>query len=308
MASAVILAENLRKSYGSTVALDGLDLEVRRGEIFGLVGPNGAGKTTTIDCISGMRRADSGKLSTLGLDPLADSQALHMRVGLQQQESELPERMRVGEAIVLFSRLFGVGDPRMELVDRVGLASKVDSCFSDLSGGQKRRLFVALSMVHGPELVMLDELTSGLDPRGRRELWTLVEEVRGSGRTVVLSTHYMDEAQKLCDRIAILHRGKVVALDTPDELIRRHCPGMRLRLGCGPDFSPAAALELDGVLRAEIQEGTCVMDLSHAGVVVPVIKTLSEAGASLGELHTEKPTLEDVFMVITGKEYVEAAE
>lgn len=308
MSGAVIIAEGLRKSYGSTVALDGLDLQVRKGEVFGLVGPNGAGKTTTIDCISGMRRADSGNLSTLGLDPVADSRALHMRVGLQQQESELPERLRAGEAIVLFSRLFGVQSPRMELIDRVGLASKVGSCFSDLSGGQKRRLFVALAMVHGPELVMLDELTSGLDPRGRRELWALVEEVRGSGRTVVLSTHYMDEAQKLCDRIAILHRGRVVALDTPEELIRRHCPGMRLRLGCGPDFNLAEALQLDGVLRAEMQEATCVMDLSNAGVVVPVIRALSEAGASLGDLHTEKPTLEDVFMVITGKEYDEAAE
>ncbi|MBN2586463.1 MAG: ABC transporter ATP-binding protein [Candidatus Fermentibacteraceae bacterium] len=308
MSETVILAGNLRKRYGDIVALDGLDLDVRRGEVFGIVGPNGAGKTTTIDCIAGMRRRDSGELRTLGLDPSRDSRELHRRVGLQQQESELPERMRVGESIQLFSSLFGIDPPRMELLDRVGLGDKVNSFFAGLSGGQKRRLFVALSMVQDPELIMLDELTSGLDPRGRRDLWNLVEEVHGSGRTVLLSTHYMDEAQRLCDRVAIIHRGKVVAVDTPEALIREHCPGMRLRLGCGRDFDPVDALRLEGVLGAEMLDETCIMDLVDAGTVVPVIKALSDAGVSLGDLHTERPTLEDVFMVITGREYGDADE
>jgi len=308
MSDIAVLTKDLRKSYGKTVALDGLELEVRRGEVFGIVGPNGAGKTTCIDCIAGMRTPDSGYLRTLGMDPAKETSKLHMRVGLQQQESELPERLRVGESILLFSRLFGVESPRPDLLDRVGLTEKRDSCFSDLSGGQKRRLFVALSMVHDPELVMLDELTSGLDPRGRRELWALVDDVRGSGRTVVLSTHYMDEAQKLCDRVAIMHRGRLVALDTPEALIEQYCPGIRLRLGCGRGFQPGIALELKGVLRAEMHEETCVMELENAGVVVPLIKALSEAGASLGDLHTERPTLEDVFMVLTGREYGESGE
>jgi ABC-2 type transport system ATP-binding protein len=216
--------------------------------------------------------------------------------------------MRVGEAVRLFSTLFGIMDPRLELVERVGLGEKVDSCFGDLSGGQKRRLFVALSMVQDPELILLDELTSGLDPRGRRDLWNLVEEVRGSGRTVVLSTHYMDEAQRLCDRVAIIHRGKAVAVDTPEALIRDHCPGMRLRLGCGKEFDKGKALCIEGVLGAEMHDSTCVMDLRDAGVVVPVIKALSDSGISLGDLHTERPTLEDVFMVITGREYGESDE
>ncbi|OPL19846.1 MAG: hypothetical protein AVO35_02410 [Candidatus Aegiribacteria sp. MLS_C] len=308
MEDIVISAVDLRKSYGDTVALDGLDLSVHRGEVFGLVGPNGAGKTTTIDCIAGMRRPDSGSLSTLGLDPVGDSRELHTRVGLQQQESELPERMKVGESLRLFSSLFGVEEPGMGLLEKVGLGKKLDACFSDLSGGQKRRLFVALAMVHDPELVMLDELTSGLDPRGRRDLWSLVDGIRGSGRTVVLSTHYMDEAQKLCDRVAIVHGGRVVALDTPDALVREHCPGMRLILGCGQGFEPGDALEVEGVLGACMQGDTCVMDLRDAGVVVPVIQALSGAGASLGDLHTEVPTLEDVFMVVTGREYGETDE
>jgi ABC-2 type transport system ATP-binding protein len=308
MSETVIIASDVRKKYGETVALDGLDLRVEKGEVFGIVGPNGAGKTTTIDCIAGMRRPDSGRLLTLGLDPFRDGRIVHSRIGLQQQESELPDRLKVFEAMRLFGNLLGVGDPGTELLDRVGLTEKSDSCFSELSGGQKRRLFVALSMVGDPELVMLDELTSGLDPRGRQDLWNLVKELRGSGRTVVLSTHYMDEAQRLCDRVAIIHRGRVVAVDTPEALIRQHCPGMRLRLGCGADFDTEVALGIDGVLGAEMQGDTCVMELRDAGVVVPVIKVLSDSGASLGDLHTELPSLEDVFMVLTGREYGDADE
>ncbi len=306
MSDSVILAVNVRKKYGETTALDGLDLVVDRGEIFGIVGPNGAGKTTAMDCMAGMRRPDSGEIRTLGLDPTVDSQLLRRKVGLQQQESELPERIRVGEVFKLFRSLFGIDEPGMDLLEKVGLAEKTDAFFSELSGGQKRRLFVALAMVHDPELIMLDELTSGLDPKGRRDLWSLVKNSKGNGRTVVLSTHYMDEAQKLCDRVAIMDRGKVVALGTPDALVRKYCPGLRLRLGCGDDFRPEHAADLEGVLGVRVRDGTCVMDLEDAGAVVPVIRALSEKGTDLGDLHTEVPTLEDVFMAVTGKDYGES--
>lgn len=301
----VIDTAGLRKVYGKTVALDGLDLEVGRGEVFGIVGPNGAGKTTTIDCIAGMRSPDGGTLSVLGMDPERSASALRRRIGLQQQESELPERIRVSEALELFGTLFGATPDVRGLLQKVGLTDKTGEYFASLSGGQKRRLFVALALVNDPELILLDELTSGLDPRGRRQLWTLVEEARGAGRTVIISTHYMDEAERLCDRVAIVHRGRTVAVDTPKALIERHCPGMRLRLGCGPGFDMEAAESAGGVLGAELREGECVLELSGADAVVPVIQALSRAGANLGDLHTERPTLEDVFMVATGSEYDE---
>lgn len=303
MTDSVVHAENLRKSYGKTVALDGMDLDIMQGEVFGIVGPNGAGKTTTIDCIAGMRHRDSGTLLTLGMDPSSQANSLHKRIGLQQQESQLPGRMKVIEALDLFSGLFGISPSSDELLEKVGLMQKRESYFSQLSGGQKRRLFVALAMVNRPELILLDELTSGLDPRGRRELWSLVEDARESGHTVVLSTHYMDEAQKLCNRVAIVHHGKVVALDTPEALIKRYCPGLTLRIGCDESFDPGSAKRLEGVLEAAMTGQECVMELSGAGYVVPVIQALSREGASLGDLHTVAPTLEDVFMVITGKEY-----
>lgn len=301
----VIEARGLRKTYGETVALGDLDLRVERGEVFGIVGPNGAGKTTTIDCIAGMRSRDGGSLSVLGMDPERRANDLRRRIGLQQQESELPERIRVSEALELFATLFGTSPDTERLLRNVGLESKATSYFSSLSGGQKRRLFVALALVNDPELILLDELTSGLDPRGRRQLWTLVEEARGAGRTVILSTHYMDEAEKLCDRVAIVHRGRTVAVDTPKALIARHCPGMRLRIGCGPGLKAATAESIEGVLSAEIRSDECVLALSGADAVVPVIQALFRAGAGLGDLHTEMPTLEDVFMVTTGSEYDE---
>jgi ABC-2 type transport system ATP-binding protein len=299
----VVQIDQLKKSYQNTVALAGIDLEVRRGEIFGIVGPNGAGKTTTIDCMTGMRKPDSGKVRVLGLDPQRNGSELRQRIGLQQQESELPERIRVGEAIDLFGGLFKAEPSKDELLERVGLQGKTGSYFSSLSGGQKKRLFVALALVNDPELIMLDELTSGLDPVGRRTLWSLVNEFRSSSRTVVLSTHYMDEAQKLCDRVAIVNSGRIAALDTPGELIRKYCQGMRLRLVCGSDFNPAVALALDGVLGASMNGDECLMDLRGSEVVVPVIKALSDAGVNLGNLRTETPTLEDVFMVVSGKEH-----
>jgi len=239
----------------------------------------------------------------LGLDPSRDGGRLRNRMGLQQQESELPERIRVGEAMELFGKLYGTSPDCGGLLARVGLSDKARSCFSELSGGQKKRLFVALALVNDPELIMLDELTSGLDPAGRRQLWSLVEEFRNDGRTVLLSTHYMDEAEKLCDRVAIVDGGRVAAVDAPEALVKRYCPGMLLTLGCGSGFCVEKALAVEGVIKAEMNGDECLMELTGPDVVVPVIRVLSDAGVSLGNLHTKTPSLEDVFLVATGKEY-----
>lgn len=298
-----IMVTNLKKAYGSTVALKGVDLQVRNGEVFGIVGPNGAGKTTTIDCMAGMRKPDSGAISVLGLDPAGEGNRLRRRIGLQQQESELPERIKVSEAITLFSHLYDSSRNHGNLLKRVGLEEKRESYFSALSGGQKKRLFVALALVNDPELIMLDELTSGLDPAGRRQLWNLVEEFRSARRTVILSTHYMDEAEKLCDRVAIMDGGRVVAVDTPENLVKEYCPGMILTLECGTGFDTGKAMAVNGVRKAEMNGEECVMELAGPEVVVPVIKELADAGVGLGNLHTKTPTLEDVFLVATGKEY-----
>ena len=307
MDNTVVKVRGLMKFYGETRALAGLDLSIEKGEVFGIVGPNGAGKTTTIDCMAGMRTPDSGSISVLGLEPLKNSIELKRRTGLQQQESELPDRLKVEEAIELFKNLFGTNPSTEGLLERVGLLSKRQSCYSALSGGQKRRLFVALALVNDPELIMLDELTSGLDPRGRRKLWQLVEEFNSDDRTVILSTHYMDEAEKLCDRIAIFNKGTVVAVDTPKALIQKFCPGIRLRLGCGSAFDAASALSAGGVLKASMDGDDCVMELDSGDAVIPVIQEFSRRGLSLGNLKTETPTLEDVFMVVTGKEYQDEA-
>ena len=294
---------DLKKAYGETQALTGMNLEVNTGEVFGIVGPNGAGKTTTIDCIAGMRKPDSGTMSVLGMDPSREGRELRKRIGLQQQESELPERLKLRETLELFSNLYGTSPDCTRLLSRVGLSEKEESCFSALSGGQKKRLFVALALVNDPELIILDELTSGLDPAGRRQLWSLVEEFGDDNRTVILSTHYMDEAEKLCDRVAIVDRGRVIAVDTPVALVKKYCPGMLLTLGCGKEFNTDNALKIQGVVKAEMNGEECVMELTGPDVVVPVIRNLSEAGVSLGNLHTKTPTLEDVFLVATGKEY-----
>ena len=298
-----VQASDLKKSYGTVQALSGMSFQVERGEVFGIVGPNGAGKTTTIDCLAGMRKPDSGTMSVLGLDPSKNGRELRERIGLQQQESELPEGMRVSEALELFACLFGAKPRSKELLARVGLSEKAQSPFSALSGGQKKRLFVALALVNSPELIILDELTSGLDPAGRRQLWNLVNEFRSPERTVILSTHYMDEAEKLCDRVAVMDRGRMVAVDTPRALIEKYCPGMVLTLECGSDFQIGKALAVNGVQKAVMKDEYCVMDLTGPEVVVPVIRELSGAGVNLGNLHTKTPTLEDVFLVATGKEY-----
>lgn len=217
----LIEVENLHKSYRDKVAVDDVSFTVERGEIFGILGTNGAGKTTTVECLQGLRAPDSGSISVLGLDPRRDGVALRQKLGAQLQESQLPEKLKVVEALELFASFYdNPADPE-KLIEQLGLTDKRKAYFKNLSGGQKQRVSIALALIGNPEIAVLDELTTGLDPHARRDTWKLIEGIRDSGVTVVLVTHFMDEAQRLCDRIAVLDGGRVVAIGTPDGLIAR---------------------------------------------------------------------------------------
>ena len=233
MASAIVVKDNLRKVYGDVVAVDDISFEVHEGEIFGMVGPNGAGKTTTIECIEGLRRPDGGTVQVLGMDPQRDGYDLRQHIGVQLQEAALPHRIKVWEAMDLFASFYRRSVDWHSLLEQLGLSEKHDASFINLSGGQKQRLFIALALVNDPDLVFLDELTTGLDPQARRAMWDLVQGIRERGKTVFLTTHYMEEAERLCDRVAIIDHGRIVALDTPENLI--HSLGAENRVIFGTD-------------------------------------------------------------------------
>ena len=216
----IVKVEGLRKTYGSTIAVEDVSFEVFEGEIFGMVGPNGAGKTTTIECLEGLRKPDGGTIRVLGVDPQHDGQVLRTRTGMQLQQSNLPERMKVWEALDLYASFYPKAADWKKLLTQLGLEEKRNAPFAKLSGGQKQRLFIALALLPDPQLVFLDELTTGLDPQARHAIWDLVRDVRSKGKTVLLTTHFMEEAERLCDRVAILDHGRIVALDTPAALIR----------------------------------------------------------------------------------------
>jgi ABC-2 type transport system ATP-binding protein len=209
--SPVIHASHLRKAYGQTIAVDDLSLEVNEGEIFGMVGPNGAGKTTTIECLEGLRRPDSGELRVLDLDPIRQKHRLRLVIGTQLQQAQLPDQLKVGEALDLFASFYPNSVPRSALLERLGLVEKKNAYLSKLSGGQRQRVFIALALINHPKLVFFDELTTGVDPQARHSIWDLVREIRAEGCTVFLTTHLMEEAEKLCDRVAIVDYGRVVA-------------------------------------------------------------------------------------------------
>src|SRR5271154_4922307 len=220
----VIQVSGIRKTYGKTVAVSEVSFEVSEGEIFGLIGPNGAGKTTTMECVEGVRRPDRGEISILGLNPFRDVYQLQNRIGVQLQQAQLQKRIKVWEAVDLWASLYSNPVDGDRLLEQLGLASKRDAWFMTLSGGQKQRLFIALALINDPEVVFLDELTTGLDPQSRRAIWDLVRGIRERGKTVFLTTHLMEEAERLCDRVAIIERGRIVDIDTPERLIDRHCP------------------------------------------------------------------------------------
>ena len=302
---AIVHVEGLRKVYGATVAVDEVSFEVEEGEIFGMVGPNGAGKTTTIECLEGLRRPDQGTIRVLGVDPQREGQTLCLRTGMQLQQSNLPERMKVWEALDLYASFYPEPADWNELLSQLGLEEKRNAPFAKLSGGQKQRLFIALALLPDPQLVFLDELTTGLDPQARHAIWDLVRDVRAKGKTVLLTTHFMEEAEKLCDRVAILDHGRIVALDTPAALIRGLGAEERVVFSIEGTLPAGFENALTGGARVEVQcERVTVRGRNGRKVplVSEVVGLLSGQGVEFRDLRTEQPTLEDVFLRLTGRE------
>ena len=305
----VIEVEDLRKTYGSTVAVDDISFRVAKSEIFGIVGPNGAGKTTTVESLVGLRRPDAGRVTVLGLDrwilgywfSQRQRRELCQRIGVQLQHAALQERIKVWEALDLYSSLFRRTVDWRPLVDQWGLAEKRDTEFAKLSGGQKQRLFIALALVNDPELVILDELTTGLDPQARRHSWDLVRSIRDRGTTVVLVTHFMEEAERLCDRVAIIDQGRVVALDAPDALIRHFHSEVRVRFSANNGFDPAPLLAVPGVSRIE-RQGQEMLVYGTGALLARVAAALAERDLSPDDIRAERASLEDVFMALTGRQ------
>jgi ABC-2 type transport system ATP-binding protein len=296
----VIAVSNLGKRYGRTVAVDDVSLEVFEGEIFGLIGPNGAGKTTTMECVEGNRVPDKGTISVLGLDPRRDANALRQRIGVQHQEAHLQKRIKVWEAVDLWRSLYTRVVDTEALLAQLGLEAKRNAWFMTLSGGQKQRLFIALALIHEPEVVFLDELTTGLDPQARRAIWALVTGIRDRGTTVFLTTHLMEEAEKLCDRVAIIEHGRIIEAGTPAELVRRHCPE-RAVVFTSDDANVVERLQgLGAVERAEGSGSAYTIRGAGDDFVTDVINVIAREGIRVRGFRTEIPTLEDVFLKLTG--------
>ena len=296
----VISVDHLRKSYGRVVAVDDVSFDVEEGEIFGILGPNGAGKTTTVECIQGLRRPDGGTTRVLGLDPTTQAGQLRRRIGSQLQDSALPGRLRVAEAIELFAAFADHPVGCDELLARWRLDELRGQSFDSLSGGQRQRLFIALAFVNSPELVFLDELTQGLDPQARRATWELIREIRQGGTTVVLVTHFMDEAEQLCDRVAVVDSGNVVALDTPQGLI----DGLRLPSAVrftATEFDLSWLEKLD-VVDSMTRHGDAVEVRGTGPVLALVASELVARGIIPVDLRVDRPTVEDAFLALTGRD------
>ncbi|MET9530318.1 ABC transporter ATP-binding protein [Streptomyces sp. NPDC006649] len=296
---AIIEVDGLRKAYGGRHAVDGVSFAVEVGEIFGILGPNGAGKTTTVECVGGLRVPDGGVVRVAGFDPVADHDRVTRILGAQLQESELQPKITVREALELYSSFYPHPADWRPLAERLGLTEKADSRFAKLSGGQKQRLSIALALIGNPEVVVLDELTTGLDPRARRDTWKLIEDVRDSGVTVLLVTHFMEEAQRLCDRIAVIDKGRVAALDTPAGLIRRSSGSTVI------SFTPSQPLgdrELDalpGAASVRHRDGALVIEGTDE-TVNAVITLLARHHITAHQLRVTDATLDDAFLDLTG--------
>ena len=297
---AVVDVSGIRKAYGRTVAVADVSFEVRQGEIFGLIGPNGAGKTTTMECVEGLRFPDCGSIRVLGLDPRRDAYALQMRIGIQLQEAQLQKRITVQEAVQLWMSLYPRHADGDLLLEQLGLGDKRRAWFMTLSGGQKQRLFIARALMNDPELVFLDELTTGLDPQARRAIWDLVRGLRARGKTGCLTTHLMEEAERLCDRVAIIDYGRIVDIGTPLELVRRHCPERTVIVATEHAGARARFEAVPRVQSVRQQDGRITIRGSGEDFVTDVIECLSEHRMRVTDLRTEHPSLEDVFLAVTG--------
>jgi ABC-2 type transport system ATP-binding protein len=296
----VIQVSGIRKTYGSTIAVSQVSFEVSEGEIFGLIGPNGAGKTTTMECVEGVRRPDRGTISILGLDPFRDVYQLQNRIGVQLQQAQLQKRIKVWEAVDLWASLYSRTVDGGRLLDQLGLENKRNAWFMTLSGGQKQRLFIALALINDPEVVFLDELTTGLDPQSRRAIWDLVRGIRERGKTVFMTTHLMEEAERLCDRVAIIEHGKIIDIGSPDDLVRRHCPVRTVLLATDSALAEERLSTIPSVDTVTRQDSRFTMQGSGEDFVTEVIQCLSENRIRVTDFRTVVPSLEDVFLKLTG--------
>ncbi|MFI8242042.1 ABC transporter ATP-binding protein [Streptomyces sp. NPDC085866] len=296
--ASVIEVTDLRKSYGGRAVVDGISFAVEEGEIFGVLGPNGAGKTTTVECVEGLRVPDAGRVRVTGLDPVADHEQVAKVLGAQLQQSELQPKLTVREALELYAAFYPHPADWRTLAERLGLAQKLDTRFARLSGGQQQRLFIALALIGNPRIVVLDELTTGLDPRARRDTWQLIEDVRASGVTVLLVTHFMEEAQRLCDRIAVIDKGRIAALDTPAGLIRRSAGATVI------SFTPSAPLDereladLPALASFEHRDGRITLSGTDE-TVNAVITLLARHRVTAHQLRVLDATLDDAFLDLT---------
>jgi ABC-2 type transport system ATP-binding protein len=297
----VIRCENVTKSYGDLRAVDGVSLEVRQGEIFGMIGPNGAGKTSLLECIEGLRSRDGGTIEVLGLDPEKDVTEVRERTGLQLQTSALPSRIKVGEALELFSSFYRNPADWRRILASLELSEKEGAYVEKLSGGQRQRVFIALALVNNPEILFVDEITTGLDPQTRHRVWDVIRSIRDAGTTVVLTTHFMEEAERLCDRVAIVDRGRIVAVDTVPNLIAKL--GAENSVSFTVDRQPPVQLleSVEGVTRVQVTGDRVVVHGGGDRFAPRVMGVLADADLSVGDFQSQRASLEDVFLALTGR-------
>ncbi|MBB5922956.1 ABC-2 type transport system ATP-binding protein [Actinoalloteichus hoggarensis] len=291
---------DLHQRYGGHVAVDDVSFTVEEGEIFGIIGPNGAGKTTTVECIAGLRTPDSGSISVLGLDPIKDRAEVRERLGVQPQESSFPDAIKVAEALELYSSFYREPADWRELMELLNLTEKRDTRYKSLSGGQKQRLSIALALVGDPKVAILDELTTGLDPQARRDTWSLIERVRDRGVTILLVTHFMDEAERLSDRIAVIDSGRVAALDTPAGLIARANTVRQVRFRVSQPLDRSVLTELPDVTDVAIAEGRWLVT-GRGELLSSVAGALARAQVVARDLRVDRSNLDDAFMAFTGR-------
>jgi ABC-2 type transport system ATP-binding protein len=298
-----VRVQDLVKNYGPVRAVRGVGFEVGDGEIFGLLGPNGAGKTTTIECVLGLRRPDGGRIEVCGIDAVRRSAEVKQRIGAALQSTALQDQITVREALRLFSSFYRRKADAARLLERFALAEKADSRYEALSGGQRQRLAIALALVNEPEVLLLDEPTAGLDPQSRRELHAVVRQMRGEGRTVLLTTHYIEEAEQLCDRVAVIDYGRIIALGTPAELVASAKATPKVVFRSGRPAEPERVRSIPGVIDAQCNGvAACTAATTDVGrTVIGIVNYLQSEGNELLDLHVQRPSLEDVFIELTGR-------
>jgi ABC-2 type transport system ATP-binding protein len=306
LASAAMVAsinvEGLVKRYGTVEAVRGISFAVQPGEIVGLLGPNGAGKTTALECIIGLRRADGGNIQVCGIDARRDANAMREKIGVQLQATALPEQIRVREALHLFASFYQRSVPIADLIERFSLQEKIDSTFNTLSGGQRQRLAMALAVINEPQVLFLDEPTAAMDPQARRELHRVIHDMRASGRSVLITTHHIDEAELLCDRVAIIDHGQIIAHDTPAALVAKAKAASRILCTSDKALNLAALQALPGASDAQVDGVTVTISSTAINqTVIALVHHLDAVGASLIDLQIRKPSLEDVFIELTGR-------